>query len=88
MVHSPLGMHRLWASHPSFGLWPDNGASEVTCTQGFCAYHQHRQSRFGSVLVNLMFTQNLVSIVFCSFNEVKGRFAFALDLIERAARCF
>jgi hypothetical protein len=21
-VHSPLGMHRLWACYPSFGLWP------------------------------------------------------------------
>jgi hypothetical protein len=53
-----------------------------------CAYHQYRQGRFGSVLVNLMFTQNLVSRVFCSLNEVKGRFASALDIIERAARCY
>ena len=36
--------------------------------------------------MNPVFTQNLVSIVFCPFKEVKGRFASALDLFERAAR--
>jgi hypothetical protein len=40
-----------------------------------CAYPDDRQGRFGSVLVTFVVTQNLVSIVFCSFNEVKGRFA-------------
>jgi hypothetical protein len=36
--------------------------------------------------VNPVFTQNLVSTVLCSFNKVKGRFASALDIIERVAR--
>jgi hypothetical protein len=63
------------------------GASEVGCTLLFCARYKHRQGRFGSVLVNPVFTQNLVSIVFCSFKEVKGRFASALDLFEGAGRC-
>jgi hypothetical protein len=31
--------------------------------------------RLGSILVTFMVTQNLFSIVFCSFTEVKGRFA-------------
>jgi len=71
------------------GVWggeQEHGASEVGCTLFFCACYKHRQGRFGSVLVNPVFTQNLVSIVFCSFKEVKGRFASALDLFERAAR--
>jgi hypothetical protein len=33
----------------------------------------------------MLFTQNLVSIVFCSFKRIKGRFASALDTLERAA---
>jgi hypothetical protein len=37
--------------------------------------------------VTFVVTQNLVSIFVCSLNEVKGRFAFALDIIERAALC-
>jgi hypothetical protein len=39
----------------------------------------------GSVLVSILFTQNLVSILLCSFKRIKGRFAFALDTLERAA---
>ena len=63
------------------------GAFVVGGTRGFCACYKHPQGRFGSVLVNPVFTQNLVSIVFCTFKEVKGRFASALDLFESAARC-
>jgi hypothetical protein len=37
--------------------------------------------------VNFLFTQNLVSIVFCAFKRIKGRFASALDTLERAALC-
>ena len=37
--------------------------------------------------MNPVLTQNLLSIVFCTFKEVKGRFASALDLFESAARC-
>jgi hypothetical protein len=40
---------------------------------------------FGSVLVTILFTQNLGLMVFCSFHEVKGRYAQALDSMERAA---
>jgi hypothetical protein len=36
-------------------------------------------------LVTFLVTQNLVLIVVCSLNDVKGRFASALDIIERAA---
>jgi hypothetical protein len=38
--------------------------------------------------VTFLVTQNLVSIVVGPFNDLKGRFASALDLIERAARCY
>ena len=33
------------------------------------------ENSLGSVLVNFMFTQNLVSIVLCQFRRVKVRFA-------------
>jgi hypothetical protein len=36
--------------------------------------NQHKE-RLGTVLLPVPFTQNLVSIVVCSFIEVKGRFA-------------
>jgi len=39
----------------------------------------------GTVLVDIMVTQNLVSIIFYQFNRVKGRFASALDPLEPAA---
>jgi hypothetical protein len=48
---------------------------------------RRQTSGLGSVLVTHAFNQNLVSIVFCSFHEVKGRYASALDIIERAAPC-
>jgi hypothetical protein len=42
-------------------------------------------SGLGSVLVTFVVTQNLDSIVICSFHEVKGRFAQALDIMESAS---
>jgi hypothetical protein len=77
-----LGWEGLWLGEQELGVF------DVGCTLLFCACYKPRQGRFGSVLVNPVFTQNLVSIVFCSFKEVKGRFASALDLFERAARYY
>ena len=47
---------------------------------GRCAF----ESCFGTVLVTIVVTQNLVSIIFYQFNRVKGRFAFALDPLKLA----
>jgi len=38
-------------------------------------------------LLTFVVTQNHVSIVLCSFKEVNGRFASALDLIVISAPC-
>lgn len=35
----------------------------------------------------ILITQDLVAIVLCAFKRIKGRFAFALDTLERAAPC-
>jgi hypothetical protein len=43
---------------------------------------------FGPVLVTFVVTRNLGLMVFCSFHEVKGRFASALDLMKRAVGCY
>ncbi len=42
--------------------------------------------RLGTVLVDIMVTQNLVSIIFYQFERVKGRFASALDPLELVVR--